>query len=295
LEKQEEKLEYRAKNNPDYLWTSGSHLYGMNTKDSDLDLRGFVFPSFDYIIGIKEFKSIEFKEDDHKIYSAKYFLELALKGDPIVTEGFFASSEKTIKLSEAGKEILSLKEDIISNAIFGRIMGYSTGEWRKAMAVQLVSKERSKTKAEVINNVRTHWKLNKEKMDDIIKILDSVDEKKTVSSMAGLGVKRKKDVEEYGFCRKSAAHSIRLLRQLIEIMETGEITFPRPDSAQLLEIRQGKYTKEDLEEIHADTVAKAETARDKSVLPDKPNEKKIWKTYLELVKTVIKKDKEFLT
>lgn len=292
--KQEEKLEYRAKNNPDYLWTSGSHLYGMNTKGSDLDLRGFVTPSFDYMIGIKEFKSIEFKEDDHKVYSAKHFLKLALKGDPQVTEGFFAPEDNIIACSDVGREIMNLKDEIISNNIYGRIMGYSTGEWRKAMAVRLVSTKFNKTKKEIINDVRSHWTLDKENMDSIIKILDSVDKKKCISSFAGLGSKRKADIEKYGFCRKSAAHSIRLVVQLTELMETGEMIFPRPDAQMLLDIRNGKYTKEELEGIHDSVVAKAESARDKSVLPDKPDEKKVWGKYSELVAMIIKKDERFL-
>ena len=166
-------------------------------------------------------------------------------------------------------------------------MGYSTGEWRKAMAVKLVSKERSKTKKTVINDVRTLWHLNKENMDNVISILDSVDEKKLISSQAGLGVRRKADVEKYGFCRKSAAHSIRLLTQLIEIMETGVITFPRPEAALLLDIRNGKYTKEELEEMHDEIVADAERTREKSVLPDKPSEKYVWSKYSEIIKSLL--------
>jgi len=294
LEKQEEKLEYRAKNNPDYLWTSGSHLYGINTKSSDLDLRGFVFPSFDYMIGIKEFKSIEFKEDDHKVYSAKHFLKLVLKGDPQMTEGLFAPEDKIVKCSDIGREILKLKDYLISNAIYGRIMGYSTGEWRKAMAIKQVSTRFNKTKKEIINDVRSHWHLNKEKMDDIIKILDSVDEKKCISSMAGLGVRRKEEVEKYGFCRKSAAHAIRLVSQLTELMETGSMIFPRPDGQTLLDIRNGKYTKKELEAMHDTIVAKAENMREKSVLPNEPNREKVWERYSELVADVIQRDDKFL-
>jgi len=282
LEKQEEKLEYRAKNNPDYLWISGSHLYGMNTKDSDLDLRGFVQPGLDYMIGIKEFKSIEFKEDDHKVYSVKHFLELALKGDPQVTESFFCPEKNIVKCSELGKEVMKLKDDLISNAIYGRIMGYSTGEWRKAMAIQVVPKKWKKEKHEVINDIRNMWKPDKETMDSIIKSLEDLDEMEVVSSVAQLGKKRKADIEEYGYCRKSAAHSIRLVRQLTELMLEGTMTFPRPEADFLLAIREGKYIKTDLELIHDDVVEVAEAARDRSVLPDKPNEKKVWDTYFKL-------------
>ncbi len=173
-------------------------------------------------------------------------------------------------------------------------MGYSTGEWRKAMAVKLVSTKFNKSKKEVINDVRSHWQLKKEKIDEIIKILDAVDEKKCISSMSGLGVKRRNDIEKYGFCRKSAAHSIRLVKQLTELMLTGAMVFPLPDSEMLLDIRKGKYTKEELEAIHDSVVSKAEQAREKSVLPNAPNANKVWKRYSELVAHVVQKDDKFL-
>lgn len=281
-----EKLLQLAISSPDFLCESGSHLYGMSTPTSDYDLRGFVFSPFPYLIGVRKFKCQEL-EGDTKIYSTKAFLKLVLKGDPLCSELFYADEKHIKECSKWGREILNLKDDIISNTIYGRIMGYSNNEWRKAMGVKIVSKTKKREKGSIISDIREIWKPTKEKMDEIVKILDSFDEKKIVSSVSGLGSKRKKDIEEFGFCRKSAAHSIRLIKQIIELMETGKITFPRPDKDILLGIRNGTYTKEEVEEIYTEAVCKAEKARDKSILPDKPNEKKVWEVYLELVVDIL--------
>jgi len=282
-----EELLAEALKNPDFLCESGSHLYGMNTPESDHDLRGFVVPPYPYLIGVAEFKAAELEEDT-KIYSLKYFLKLVLRGDPQSSELFFADKKHITNISPIGNQVLKLKDYLISNAIFGRIMGYSTGEWRKAMSIKLVPIKWKKEKQEAINDIRNLWHPDKETMDNIIKSLDSLDEMKVISSMAQLGAKRRADIERYGFCRKSAAHAIRLLKQLIELMETGNIIFPRPDAELLLDIRKGNYTKEELEEMHNDIVANAESARNRSILPDKPNEKKVWETYLELVMNVLR-------
>ncbi len=289
----EEILKDKCRNNSDLLVLSGSRLYGMSNPTSDHDLRGVILPPYEYLLNIKKFESIEF-EDDYKVFSLERFLKLVIKGSPGETELLFANKENIIKCSEIGEKILSLKEYLISNTVYGRIMGYSVGEWRKAMGTKAVIEKRTQTEDGIVNDIRNIFHPNKENMDNIIKTLYSDRKLKIVPSMSGLGVKRKKDIEKYGFCRKSAAHSIRLVTQLTELLLTGNIIFPRPNSELLLDIRNGRYSKEELEEIHNEVDNKAKEARDKSILPNKPNEKKIWKEYKDIVVNFLRNDERFL-
>lgn len=286
--KKEDELK-RLLDKPDLKCLSGSRLYGTSTPESDWDYRGFVFPPFEYLIGFHPFKCAEL-EGDHKIHSANQFLNLVLKGDPQCTELLFAPEGCILEISERGKAILAMRDDVVSMAIFGRIMGYSVGEWRKAMAIQIVPSKRKTEKEDLINSIRNLYSPDKDSMDRFIEMLDSFDEKIEVSSTKGLGQKRREDVHKYGYCRKSAAHSIRLLGQLIELMETGKMTFPRPESDFLIRIRNGEFEKEKLQEMYDEAVMTCEKIKEKSVLPKIPNCKKVWAKYEKMVAEILLED-----
>ena len=59
-----------------------------------------------------------------------------------------------------------------------------------------------------------------------------------------LGAKRKADYEKYGYPTKNAAHLIRLGRMGCEVLEQGKMLVRRPDAGELLDIRNGVWTKE---------------------------------------------------
>lgn len=78
-------------------------------------------------------------------------------------------------------------------------------------------------------------------------------------------------VEQFGFDCKNGMHLIRLLRMGIEILRFGGVYTYRPDRAELLEIRQGKWSLERVlaEAARLDTALKA--AYEASALPEEPD------------------------
>jgi len=277
----------------DYLCLSGSRLYGTFTEQSDYDYRGYIIPPFEYLIGNKRFECKELPEDDHKVYSLKRFLELALRGDPLIIESFFVPEDKIIKKSKTSDIVLGLKDDIISNVIYSRIIGYSHSEWRKAMGEKAVLEKRDRTEDTVINDIREVFKPSKGQMDSIIKTLYEDRELKIVPSKKGIGGKRKKEFDKYGYGVSSAAHSIRLLGQLHELMTNGIMTFPRPIAGVLKDVRYGRMSKKAVEQLYEMHRATVEEVRDASVLPDKPNRKKVWDAYLEIISNFLYNDNRY--
>lgn len=87
--------------------------------------------------------------------------------------------------------------------------------------------------------------------------------------------KRKELVEKFGYDTKNAAHLIRLLRMGIEFLTDGELHVLRSDASQLLEIKKGFWTLEQVKDESNRLFGLAEQAYINSKLPNKPNPSKV--------------------
>jgi uncharacterized protein len=92
-----------------------------------------------------------------------------------------------------------------------------------------------------------------------------------------LGQKGQKNIhraeleEKHGYDTKYAMHVIRLYGEAKELMEDGRITLPRPNRNELVEIRQGKYSLSEIQQLGAQLESEALAAQAASPLPDKIN------------------------
>ena len=93
--------------------------------------------------------------------------------------------------------------------------------------------------------------------------------KMTHHSTAGyMGAKRKALVEQFGFDCKNSSHLIRLLRLGVEALVTGELHVFRHDAPQLLEIKRGEWTLEQVQAEAQRLFHRAEEAFDRCTLPN---------------------------
>jgi hypothetical protein len=277
-------ISHMAKHEPDFMALSGSRLYGSNTVDSDVDIRGFLLPPLEYLIGFDKFDYIEIDGNDHKIYGLKKFISMVLQGDPNLTEVLFTPEHHIFRITPIGRAVLENRNLFLSNRIYERIVGYGNSEFRKAMGERLVFDKRSKTDDDIIAWIRDNKKWNKDRMDQFVTWMDEDRPSTIVSSLQGITGKRQKEFDRFGFGVTSASHSLRLAEQLIELMRTGSITFPRPNAELLRDIKLGKYTKEQIVEMRNEVVAKVDKSRQESVLPDHPNDEATHDLYIQLVR-----------
>jgi len=89
-----------------------------------------------------------------------------------------------------------------------------------------------------------------------------------------LGQKGQKNIHRtelekvHGYDTKYAMHVIRLYGEAKELMERGRITLPRPNRDELIEIRKGKYSLAEIQELGRQLEAEALAAQTSSPLPD---------------------------
>lgn len=73
---------------------------------------------------------------------------------------------------------------------------------------------------------------------------------------------------------KILAHAVRTAQQAVELLETGALTFPRDNAAELVEIRMGQWTYASVENALVSTIAEAERLLNTTSLPAGPNQ--VW-------------------
>lgn len=287
----EKALEDKIKK-PDLLCISGSRLYGTSTPESDKDLRGFLVPPYEYIVGLSNFEQSITREPDTIIFSFKKFIELLIKGDPITTELLFVPKNKIVKSTYIGQSVLNNKNIFLSQKLIYRILGYSESEWRKVQGTQIVFEKRTTNEDQIIENIREIFKPNKDNMDEILRMLFENHSKKERKCTEKLGLKRKKQITDFGFCTSSASHTVRLLGQLLELLQSQTITFPCPTANILLDIKKGKVELGLIEEIRKELLKKIEEATKTTELKEKPSLEQIKNLYNDIIGYYLCRDDE---
>ena len=110
------------------------------------------------------------------------------------------------------------------------------------------------------------------------------------SNKGYMGEKRKELVKKFGFDPKMASHSIRLLRMGMEFLTTGELNVAREDASQLLEIKRGEWTLEQVKNEAQRLFNLTDEAYIRSKLPTKPDYVQVEKIVMEVISSHIMKE-----
>lgn len=98
-----------------------------------------------------------------------------------------------------------------------------------------------------------------------------------------MGDKRKALVEKFGYDVKNASHLVRILKMGIEFLTEGQLYVEREDAPQLISIKKGEWTLQQVKAEADKLFALAQEAYIKSKLPDKPDWDKAEKLLMSIL------------
>lgn len=121
-------------------YLGGSHLYGLNGPDSDIDERG-VFMNTDpsYILGLNRFdEQRKIKDGEDIVYTELgHFMRLLEKSNSAALETLFAPIERFSATTEEFSAIREKRWSLVdSEKLFKCLMGYMQGELRLALGIR---------------------------------------------------------------------------------------------------------------------------------------------------------------
>ncbi len=303
------------------LTTGGSHAYGTNVETSDLDIRGITLEREKEVLGLSNFEQFENHATDTTIYGFRKIISLLLNCNPNVIEMLGTKDEHLFILSEEGKLLRDNVDLFLSKKALHSFGGYATAQLRRLQNAlardNYPQEEKEKHILNSINNQMRHLQENyAEFTGDEIKLYIDKSEKVDYDTEIFMDIKlshyplrnfksmyseMNNIVKDYSklnsrnkkkddlHLNKHGMHLVRLLLMGTEILEgKGINTYRESDRDFLLEIRNGKYQKEDgsFYQEFFDMVDKLEQrkkyASDNSPLPSKPNFNKIEALVIEI-------------
>lgn len=305
------------------LTTGGSHAYGTNVETSDLDIRGVAIERENEILGLSNFEQFDNKTTDTTIYSFRKIINLLLNCNPNVIEILGTKDEHLFILSEEGKLLRDNVDLFLSKKALNSFGGYATAQLRRLQnALARDNYPQAEKEQHILNSIMVQMnhlqKHYKEFTNEDIRLyIDDTDREgyekeifmdirlnhyplrdfKNIYSEMSNVVKdygklnhRNKKKSDEGL-NKHAMHLVRLLIMGTEILKgKGVNTYREKDREQLLEIRNGKYQKEDgsfYKEFFdmIDCLEKRlKYAANNSPLPNKPDFNKIEELVVEINK-----------
>lgn len=277
----------------------GSHLYGLNTENSDKDYKGIILPSKkQLLLGKTSFhvdestnknSSKNSKDDiDKTYYSLQYFVNLACCGDTIPMDMLHGANDKVIIKSDIWKFLVDNRSKFYTKNMKAYI-GYVRKQAAKygAKGSRLAEIERVLNIAKCASNEYTVGDLDVAE-SDVVKWMDYKGNhylevcgskyqdnlkisflKRDLQNHFDKYGERTKLAREKNFCDwKALHHAIRAGYATRDIFLHGDFEYPLKESKFLLDVKQGKIDFNIVEPLLSSLVEEVTELANKSTYPE---------------------------
>ena len=273
---------------------SGSHAYGLDSPTSDSDLRGVAIPPKEFYYGLHNFEQQITEIPDITIYSLKKYVQLLRDCNPnIVDLCFIDRSEHILFENEYWKQLKNNRHLFLSKRAKFTYSGYAISQIKriKRHKVWIGEPQAKPIPEKYLKRIEQNmFDIDVSKLDSNSYYFDKnayENAKKKYEQYEYWKENRNKQraelEEKYNFDTKHAMHCCRLMIMGIEILKYGEVKVYRDkDRNFLLDIRNGKYSYEEVLQMADDYDNQLNELYEKSELPHSPDDKAIDKLLVEI-------------
>lgn len=272
---------------------AGSHLYGTNRLESDVDIRGVCLPPIESLVGLSNFEQHEVPGEDTVIYGLRKFCRLALAANPNIVEMLHVLEDAILEIDEYGKRLIENRHLFLSTKVVHTYSGYAFSQLKRIEGHRrwLLNPPIEPTLGQfggILIEGQAKFPNQQKQQDYKVALRDW---KQYQTWRKNRNPARAEMEKKYFFDLKHASHLVRLLCQCRMILTQPDRFSPRLQGYDLNMVRDvlsGQWEYEKLVEwarqqeqelkILADTV---------SPLPKKPPFKKVERMVMEMLKEYI--------
>lgn len=305
-------MEFDIKKHTIYRCIHGSRAYGTHTPLSDYDYKGIAIAPLEYYLGFsKRFEQSEKyvskgQDIDEVIYDIQKFFKLAADCNPNIIEVIFCDENEVLFCDKFGKMILDIREKFISKRAKFTFTGYAVSQLKRIRGHRSwllnppkkkpersdfglpIDSKMSSSEMGAYEHVSKTEKLPEHIMSLLQKEKQYANSKKEWDQYQNWkenrNKERAKDEARFGFDSKHAYHLIRLLRMGEEILQGKGVLVKRLDADELLEIRNGAMTYEEIVDMAESRISNIDDLYDKSSIPKTPDVNFLSKKCMEIIK-----------
>ena len=308
------------------LGLGGSHAYGTNNENSDIDIRGIATRTKREILIGNDFEQVVDVDTDTTVYSFDKIIKLLCSCNPNVIEILGLKPEHYIYLSDAGRKLIDNRHLFLSKKAIHSFGGYANAQLRRLENKSARLVNQSQQEAHILKSIEHAFVELKtrflEMPDDAIKLYidksqrDDYDTEifcdillhhyplrdykgmmntmgEIVKSYAKIGKRNEKAIE-HNKLGKHMCHLVRLYLMCFDILEKGEIiTFREKEHDLLMSIRNGEYLDENRQpisefyELVDDLEKRLDYDKENTLLPDEVNMEKVNNLFAEINELVV--------
>lgn len=271
---------------------TGSHLYGLNTQESDLDCKGVYLPDKENLFcGMATHHNLLNSPGvDFETFSIQTFMGQISKAQPMALEMLFAPVNMLIDTSEEWADLVSIRGQLLHKEC-SSFVGYCRSQASK----YCIKGDRLNVLQECIKFFKSlepddywydYFKLRMDGVGHIqynnelkfITILGKkfyentpIDEilKSLVTTESRYGGRVRSNLDRKDW--KALSHAVRIALEVEELLLDGFITLPLKHKDYVLKIKKGEYGIEKVETDLDSLLNRVESAKQKSKLPEKFN------------------------